>query len=64
MGRFLISKGTYERLSEKLDVRQILEVEMKGVPGKIELYDVRGVAGPHGAYLIDRDETLGHLLQF
>ncbi len=57
-GQVLISKGTYERLSEKLDVRQILEVEMKGVPGKVKLYDVRGVAGPHGAYLIDRDETL------
>ena len=39
-------------------MRQILEVEMKGVPGKVKLYDVRGVAGPHGAYLIDRDETL------
>jgi len=60
-GQVLISSGAYERLSEKLDVRQILEVEMKGVPGKMKLYDVKGVSGPHGAYLIDRDEALGQL---
>src|SRR5271157_415373 len=57
-GQVLTSRGTYERLSEKLDVRQILEVEMKGVPGKVNLYDVKGIAGSHEAYLSDRDETL------
>jgi class 3 adenylate cyclase len=60
-GQILISKGAYERLSEKLDVKQILEVEMKGVPGKVKLYDVRGLAGPHGAYLTERDETLNQV---
>ena len=57
-GQILISRGTYERLSEKLDVRKILDVQMKGVPGKVKLYDVRGVAGAYGAYLTDRDESL------
>jgi len=42
-------------------VRQILEVEMKGVPGKVKLYDVKGVAGPHGACLIDKDQTLNQV---
>jgi class 3 adenylate cyclase len=60
-GQVLISKGTYERLSEKLDVRQMLEVQMKGVPGKVKLYDVKGIAGPHGAHLSDRDETLNEM---
>ena len=57
-GQVLISKGTYERLSDKLDVRQVLEVEMKGVPGKVNLYDVKGITGQYGSYLQDRDETL------
>ncbi len=60
-GQVLISRGTYERLSEKLDVRQILEVEMKGVPGKVKLYDVKGIDGSYAAYLSDRDETLNPL---
>ncbi len=60
-GQVLISNGSYERLSEKLDVRQILEVEMKGVPRKVKLYDIRGISGQHTAHLIDRDETLNEL---
>jgi class 3 adenylate cyclase len=60
-GQVLISKGTYERLSEQLDVRKILDVQMKGVPGKVKLYDVRGVAGAYGAHLADGDETLNPL---
>ena len=30
---------------------------MKGVPGKVTLYDVRGIKGPYDAHLPDRDET-------
>lgn len=57
-GQVLISKGTYDRLSDKVEVRQVLEVEMKGVHGKVNLYDVKGIAGQYGSYLQDRDETL------
>ncbi|MGB6064205.1 MAG: adenylate/guanylate cyclase domain-containing protein, partial [Desulfomonilaceae bacterium] len=56
-GQVLISSSTYERLSEFLDIRNVLQVEMKGVPGKITLYDVRGIKGPYDAHLPDRDET-------
>jgi hypothetical protein len=31
---------------------------MKGVPGKVKLYDVRGISGAHEARLPDRDETM------
>jgi hypothetical protein len=31
---------------------------MKGVPGKVKLYDVRGISGSHEARLPDRDETM------
>jgi class 3 adenylate cyclase/predicted small secreted protein len=56
-GQVLISQGTYDLLSDILDVRDILEVAMKGVPGKVKLYDIRGIRGQHEAHLEDRDET-------
>jgi len=57
-GQILISRATYENLSEKLIVRNVLDVEMKGVPGKERIYDVRGIRGDHEANLRERDETL------
>jgi class 3 adenylate cyclase len=57
-GQALISQATYESLSQKLDIRDTFDVEMKGVPGKVKLYDVRGILGDLEAKLPDRDETL------
>jgi class 3 adenylate cyclase len=62
-GQLLISEGTYQRLIGKLDVGQVLEVEMKGVSGKVRLYDVRGINGLNGSHLRDRDEKLISLTQ-
>jgi class 3 adenylate cyclase len=56
-GQVLISRSTYERLSEFLDIRNVLKVQMKGMPGKVSLYDVCGIKGPYQAHLPDRDET-------
>jgi len=56
-GQVLISSSTHERLSQFLDIRNVLQVEMKGVPGTVTLYDVRGIKGPYEAHLPDRDET-------
>ncbi|MFH1116686.1 MAG: adenylate/guanylate cyclase domain-containing protein, partial [Pseudomonadota bacterium] len=57
-GQLLVSRVTYERLSDKLDIRNTLELEMKGVRGKVTLYDVRGITGRFEAHLEDRDETM------
>ncbi|HMK35120.1 MAG TPA: adenylate/guanylate cyclase domain-containing protein [Desulfomonilaceae bacterium] len=57
-GQLLISRNTYERLSDKLEIGDKLEVEMKGVPGKVELYDVRGIKGDYEARLEFKDESL------
>jgi len=62
-GQVLISQATYESLSHMLDVEDALEVEMKGVPGKVKLYDVRGISGIHQAKLPDRDEKLVRLTE-
>jgi class 3 adenylate cyclase len=53
----LISEATYERLSDILSVREVLNVEMKGVPGNVSLYDVRGIGGPYAIQLEERDEA-------
>ncbi len=60
-GQVLVSRGTYERLSGKLDVKQVLDVEMKGVPGKIKLYDIKGIVGQYESHLHDRDESLAQI---
>ena len=57
-GQVLISEATFKSLSEKLEIKDVIEVEMKGVPGKVKLYDVKGIKGVHEAKAPDRDETL------
>ncbi|MBW1789202.1 MAG: HAMP domain-containing protein [Deltaproteobacteria bacterium] len=56
-GQVLVSQSTYDKLSGILQVKDILEVEMKGIPGKIRLYDVRGIEGDYSVKLDDRDEA-------
>jgi hypothetical protein len=56
-GQVLISQTTYERTSDLLDIRKILTVEMKGLQGTVNLFDVQAIKGPHNIRLPDRDET-------
>lgn len=62
-GQVLISEATYKSLAEKLEIKDVIEVEMKGVPGKVKLYDVNGIKGTHEAQAPDRDETLVQLTE-
>lgn len=57
-GQVLVSPSTYERLKNILDVRDVLHVEMKGVSGKVALYDVRGIGAPYNVALADRGDAL------
>ncbi|MBI5248702.1 MAG: HAMP domain-containing protein [Desulfomonile tiedjei] len=61
-GQVLISRSTREKLSDKLEIGNALNVGMKGVPGKVELYDVRGIRGDYEAHLEHRDESLQRLV--
>ena len=56
-GQVLISQSTYDRLSDLLDIRKVLTVEMKGLQGTVNLYDVQAIKGSHNIRLPDRDET-------
>ncbi|MBI5249929.1 MAG: HAMP domain-containing protein [Desulfomonile tiedjei] len=56
-GQVLISQATHDKIRDILDVRDVLHVQMKGVPGDVALYDVRGIRGDYNVQLPDREET-------
>jgi hypothetical protein len=60
-GQVLISRKTYEELSDQLDIAKVFTVEMKGVPGKVRLYDVSGIRGDYEAHTERIDESLVRL---
>lgn len=53
-GQVLISPSTYARVETLVRVRDVLEVEMKGVADKNRLYDVQGLGPPYDIMLPDR----------
>ena len=57
-GQVLVSQSTYDRLSDILDVKDTLEIEMKGFQGKVKLYDVIGIRGKYTVALKRLEETL------
>jgi class 3 adenylate cyclase len=60
-GQVLISHAAFERVKDHVDVRQTLTVQMKGIPGKVTLYDIRGIKGPYNVSLPDHDLAPGPL---
>lgn len=60
-GQVLISRKTYEELSDQLDIAKVFTVEMKGVPGKVRLYEVSGIRGDYETHLERIDESLVRL---
>jgi class 3 adenylate cyclase/HAMP domain-containing protein len=55
-GQVLISQAVYEELIPHLMVKETLNVQMKGIPGSINLYDIHGMKGPYNIILPERDE--------
>jgi class 3 adenylate cyclase len=57
-GQVLVSKKTYEKLSDKIEIGDVLNVEMKGVPGKVDLYEVTGISGAYETRLERTKDSL------
>ena len=53
-GQVLVSQATYDKLNDKLEIKTRLSVEMKGVVGKVNLYQVTGIRGEYEVKLSDR----------
>ena len=56
-GQVLISHATYQRVSDVVTVKDVLDVRMKGIPGSVNLYDIQGITGRYQVTLPQRDET-------
>jgi len=56
-GQVLISAATYSRVQDLVEVRHVMEVEMKGMPGRARLYEVQGIGAPYHIRLRDLSET-------
>jgi class 3 adenylate cyclase/HAMP domain-containing protein len=57
-GQVLISSATYEKVKDLVEVEKALKVEMKGIPGKSTLYEVRSIGGPYNITLKTRREAI------
>jgi class 3 adenylate cyclase/HAMP domain-containing protein len=60
-GQVLISAATYARVRDLVEVAGVLEAEMKGMPGRATLYDVRSIGAPYNIRLPDKSEQLSEL---
>jgi class 3 adenylate cyclase/CHASE2 domain-containing sensor protein len=50
-GQVLISNGTYEKISAKLNVQETFQVQFKGIDHPVTLYDVAGIQGKYSVFL-------------
>ena len=60
-GQVLISAATYGRVQDLVEVGEVITAEMKGIPGKSTLYEVRSIGGPYNIQLKARRGTLVQL---
>jgi sigma-B regulation protein RsbU (phosphoserine phosphatase) len=57
-GQVLISSSTFESVRGLVDIRDSMQVEMKGFPGALTVYDVRGIGNPYNIQLKERKESM------
>ncbi|MEJ2069304.1 MAG: adenylate/guanylate cyclase domain-containing protein [Syntrophobacterales bacterium] len=57
-GQVLIGAVTYGRVQDLVDTGEVLHVSMKGIPGQVTLYEVRGLGPPYNLRLKERQEAL------
>ena len=57
-GQVIISSGTYARIKDLAEIGNVVEVEVKGMPGLVKLYEVLGLGGGFDLHLTGKIETL------
>ncbi len=62
-GQVLIGPATHWRVKDIIDVGEVIQAEMKGVPEPATLYEVRAIHGPYNLRLPERREALVALAQ-
>lgn len=56
-GQVLISKATFDKISDLAEIKKTVEVRMKGIPEKVPLYDVISIGGEYDVRIPQREET-------
>ncbi len=60
-GQVFISTPTFSQVKDFVEVGEILEVQVKGMPGQATLFEVEGMHGPFNIRLKAKQETLAPL---
>lgn len=55
-GQILVSQSTFDRVRDLVEVREVIQTEMKGVQGPVRLYDVGGIGAPYNIRIEDRPD--------
>jgi class 3 adenylate cyclase len=56
-GQVLISQSAYDTVRDMVEIRDVVQVEMKGLKGTVNLYDVRGISGTYSVKLTETFES-------
>jgi len=62
-GEVLISQESYQRVQDLVEIRDKVQVQMKGILGTSTIYDVRSIHGPYDIALKEKSQTLIPLLE-
>ena len=57
-GEVLVSQPTYQRVQELVEIRDKVQIQMKGIPGASTIYDVKSIHGPYNITLKEKLQTL------
>ena len=57
-GQVLIGPNTYEQVKGLVELKDHIQVHLKGIPHLASLYDIRGIKGPYNIRLRDRLDNL------
>jgi class 3 adenylate cyclase len=57
-GQVIIGAVTYGKVQDLVETGEVLHVSMKGIPGRVTLYEVRGLGPPYNMRLKERQDAL------
>lgn len=60
-GEVLVSQSTFEHIRSIVKVKDVIRVDMKGIPEPVRVYSLQAIAGPYNIQLPEADEVTAPL---